>query len=71
MDFLGEYSAGIFGHSNPVIAAAVNGALKDGWNFGGPNVHERRLAEKVSCQTLYCRILLNQCRLRNVSRCQV
>jgi glutamate-1-semialdehyde 2,1-aminomutase len=47
IDFLGEYTAGIYGHSNPAIAEAISEALKDGWNFGGPNVYERKLAKKV------------------------
>lgn len=48
VDFLGEFTAGIYGHSNPYIAAAVKDALKDGWNYGGPNLFERELAKKVS-----------------------
>lgn len=48
VDFLGEYSAGIYGHSNREIAGAVTDAMKDGWNFGGPNRYERELARKVS-----------------------
>ncbi|QVM06564.1 hypothetical protein D8B26_001271 [Coccidioides posadasii str. Silveira] len=46
-DFLGEYSAGIFGHSNPQIAEALAGVLSRGWNFGGVNSHEAILARKV------------------------
>ncbi|CAG8982338.1 hypothetical protein HYALB_00005340 [Hymenoscyphus albidus] len=48
VDFLGEYSAGIYGHSNKEIASAVTEAMKDGWNFGGPNSYERELARKVT-----------------------
>lgn len=47
VDFLGEYTAGIFGHSNPKIKEAVDEAMGKGWNFGGPNVYERELARKV------------------------
>jgi glutamate-1-semialdehyde 2,1-aminomutase len=47
VDFLGEYSAGIYGHSNEAISAAVAEAMKKGWNFGGPNLYERELARKV------------------------
>jgi glutamate-1-semialdehyde 2,1-aminomutase len=47
VDFLGEYTAGIYGHSNEVIAAAVAEALTQGWNYGGPNLYERELARKV------------------------
>ncbi|OJD28441.1 hypothetical protein ACJ73_00157 [Blastomyces percursus] len=34
-DFLGEYSAGLFGHSNARIANAISTAMTGGWNFGG------------------------------------
>jgi len=47
IDFLGEYTAGIYGHSNPEIASAVADAMKSGWNFGGPHHYERELANKV------------------------
>lgn len=47
VDFLGEFSAGLFGHSNPIIAEAVTKALKGGWNFGGESLYEKELARKV------------------------
>lgn len=47
VDFLGEYSAGIFGHSNARIAEAVHEALSKGWNYGGQTVMEKILAKKV------------------------
>ena len=34
IDVLGEYTAGIYGHSHPVIRAAIDKALNHGWNFG-------------------------------------
>lgn len=43
-DFLGEYSAGLYGHNNPVIEAAVIGALKAGIVRGGPNAVDGQLA---------------------------
>jgi glutamate-1-semialdehyde 2,1-aminomutase len=43
-DFLGEYSAGLYGHSNPIIHAAVESALADGIVLGGPNRYEAELA---------------------------
>ncbi|PGH17294.1 hypothetical protein AJ79_01177 [Helicocarpus griseus UAMH5409] len=46
-DFLGEYSAGIFGHSNARIARAVSDALANGWNYGGISAHESAFAERV------------------------
>src|ERR671936_2204371 len=30
LDFLGEYTAGLYGHSNPVILGAIRTALADG-----------------------------------------
>jgi glutamate-1-semialdehyde 2,1-aminomutase len=47
IDLLGEFSAGIFGHSEPRIAKAVHNALEDGWNFGGNNLLEKQFARKV------------------------
>ncbi|KAE8448860.1 hypothetical protein EG329_008862 [Mollisiaceae sp. DMI_Dod_QoI] len=48
VDFLGEFTAGIYGHSNEKIAAAVSEGMKKGWNYGGPNMYERQLARKVT-----------------------
>src|SRR4051795_5133955 len=47
LDFLGEYTAGLYGHSHPVIAEAIRGALADGIVLGGPNRHEIDLAEAI------------------------
>jgi glutamate-1-semialdehyde 2,1-aminomutase len=44
-DLLGEYTAGLFGHSHPVILAAIREALDGGISFGGTNDLEHRLAE--------------------------
>ncbi len=44
LDFLGEYSAGLYGHSHPTIMAAIKEALADGINFGAPNRYEAELA---------------------------
>lgn len=46
-DFLGEYSAGLYGHSNPVIAEAIRTALADGIVLGGPNRYEGELAAEI------------------------
>ncbi|KAL2360900.1 hypothetical protein RJZ56_006218 [Blastomyces dermatitidis] len=46
-DFLGEYSAGLFGHSNARIANAISTAMTGGWNFGGISVHECAFAARV------------------------
>lgn len=47
VDFLGEYTAGLYGHSHPVIAEAIRGALADGFVLGAPNRHEAVLAEAI------------------------
>ncbi len=43
-DFLGEYSAGLYGHSNPVIQAALKEAIDGGTALGAPNRWETKLA---------------------------
>jgi glutamate-1-semialdehyde 2,1-aminomutase len=47
IDFLGEYTAGIYGHSHPQIRAAVDRALDSGINFGGTNLTEAKFARAV------------------------
>ena len=44
VDFLCEYSAGIFGHSHPAIRAAIDRALDGGIDLGGHNSFEAQLA---------------------------
>jgi glutamate-1-semialdehyde 2,1-aminomutase len=44
IDFVGEYSAGLFGHSNDIIKAAVREALDCGIVMGAPTRYERDLA---------------------------
>ncbi len=46
-DFLGEYTAGLYGHSEKAILDAVRDALDRGLSFGGVNELEPRLAELV------------------------
>ena len=43
-DFLVEYTAGLYGHSHPVIRGAIEAALSDGIVLGGPNLLEARFA---------------------------
>ena len=45
VDFLGNYTAGLFGHSPKVIADAVNEALADGFALGATHPTEIELAE--------------------------
>jgi glutamate-1-semialdehyde 2,1-aminomutase len=48
LDLLGEYSAGIYGHSHPRILEAARAALETGLNYGGHHEGEVRLAELVT-----------------------
>jgi glutamate-1-semialdehyde 2,1-aminomutase len=45
IDFVCEYSAGLFGHSEEVVEAAVRKAMDTGVALGAPTEYERRLAE--------------------------
>lgn len=47
IDFLGDFSAGLFGHSDPVIAEAVRRALDGGLALSGHNTLEARLARGI------------------------
>lgn len=44
-DLLGEYTAGLYGHSQPAIIEALTLALQSGLVLGGPNEYETKLAE--------------------------
>ena len=44
-DLLGEYTAGLYGHSQPAIISALTEALQSGLVLGGPNEYEAKLAE--------------------------
>ena len=45
IDFLGDYGAGLFGHSHPATGAALKQAVDDGLSMGAPGLYEARLAE--------------------------
>ena len=47
VDFLGEYTAGLHGHSHPVLLEAIRTALADGISFGAPNRYEATLAAAI------------------------
>jgi glutamate-1-semialdehyde 2,1-aminomutase len=47
IDFLGEYTAGLYGHSHPVIRAAIDRALDGGIGFGASNMIEADFAKAV------------------------
>jgi glutamate-1-semialdehyde 2,1-aminomutase len=47
VDFLGEYTAGLYGHSHPVILEAIRDALAGGIVLGAPNRYEAVLAKAI------------------------
>src|SRR6201993_1747663 len=47
LNLLGEYTAGLYGHSHPVIRAAIDAALDNGINYGAHNRMEAELAAIV------------------------
>jgi len=47
VDFLSEFTAGIFGHSHPAIRRAIEQALEGGLNFGAHNTTEARFAAAI------------------------
>jgi glutamate-1-semialdehyde 2,1-aminomutase len=47
VDFLGEYTAGLLGHSHPAVVAAIREALEGGLVLGSSNRYETALAEQV------------------------
>ena len=46
-DFLGEYTAGLYGHSHPKIMSAISDALKKGLTLGGPTSSEAQYAALI------------------------
>ncbi len=48
-DFVGEFSAGLFGHSDPDIKSAIHKGLDHGIAIGGSTVYERELA-RLLCE---------------------
>lgn len=47
IDFLGDYSAGLYGHSHPVLRQALLRALDHGWVMGGHIRLEEELARLI------------------------
>src|SRR5215471_12408955 len=47
VDFLSEFTAGIYGHSHPAIRNAIEAALESGLNFGAHNLLEARFAAAI------------------------
>ena len=46
-DFLSEFTAGLYGHSHPVIRKAIDEALDGGINFGAHGAAEARFAQAI------------------------
>ena len=46
-DFLGDYTAGLFGHNPSVVSEAVEAVLERGWSLGAIGNNEHRLAELI------------------------
>lgn len=47
VDLLGEYSAGLYGHSNPIVIKAMTDALHEGVSRGAHTAYEVDLAEAI------------------------
>jgi glutamate-1-semialdehyde 2,1-aminomutase len=47
VDFLSEFTAGLYGHSHPLIRRALDQALDSGVNFGGHGPSEARFAAAI------------------------
>ncbi len=47
VDFLGEFTAGVYGHSHPIIRDAIVAALGRGLNLSGPGRAEAELARLI------------------------
>lgn len=47
VDWVSEYSAGLYGHSNPQIAARITEVVGQGIALGGPNLYEAELAREL------------------------
>lgn len=47
VDFVSEYTAGLYGHSDKTIEAALITAIKGGILLGSPNQYEAKLAEAI------------------------
>jgi len=47
VDFLAEFTAGLYGHSHPAIRRALDEALDRGWNFGAHGLAEARFARAI------------------------
>jgi glutamate-1-semialdehyde 2,1-aminomutase len=47
VDYLGDYTAGLFGHSHPLLLEAMQSAVGAGLTLGAPSTHESDLATTI------------------------
>jgi glutamate-1-semialdehyde 2,1-aminomutase len=47
VDLVGEYSAGLYGHSHPLLLKAITDTAQRGLSYGGPHAAEARLAKLI------------------------
>lgn len=47
VDLLNDHTAGLYGHSNPVIRAAIGEAARNGLTLGGPTPNQQEFAELI------------------------
>ena len=47
IDYAGDFSAGLFGHSNKIIHSAIKEALSNGVTFGSTSLYEEQLAKLI------------------------
>ena len=52
VDFINEYTAGLLGHSEPAVKAALTQAIADGLTLGGPSIYEHELAAIISSRVV-------------------
>ena len=50
VDFLGEYTAGLFGHTDPKIGEAIRSAFDSGIDLGAHNLHEATLGRLIQAR---------------------
>jgi glutamate-1-semialdehyde 2,1-aminomutase len=50
IDLINEHTAGVLGHSNPIIQDALKQAIGDGLTLGAPNIYEQELAAAITAR---------------------
>jgi len=50
IDFINEHTAGVLGHSNPIIQAVLKRVIDDGLTLGAPNIYEHDLAAAITAR---------------------